>query len=79
LETTEAERLHRIEARRLVRLGQRGAVQRLLVRPADAALMLDISRSKLYELLLSGELRFVEIGRGRLKRIPLQALEALAK
>jgi excisionase family DNA binding protein len=51
--------------------------ERLLVRPAAAALMLSVSRSKLYELLLSGELPHVVIG--RVKRIPLQALREIAE
>lgn len=52
-------------------------IRRLFVRPAEAAVMLSISRAKLYELLLSGELRSVTIG--RVKRVPLAALQALAK
>jgi excisionase family DNA binding protein len=52
-------------------------LRRLFVRPAEAAIMLAISRSKLYEMMLSGELPFVTIG--SMKRIPLRALEALVE
>jgi excisionase family DNA binding protein len=46
----------------------------LLVRPAEAALLLGISRSKLYELLAAGEIPAIKIGRS--VRIPVIALEA---
>jgi excisionase family DNA binding protein len=52
-------------------------LQRLFVRPAEAAIMLAVSKSKLYEMILSGELPFVTIG--NMKRIPLRALEALSE
>jgi hypothetical protein len=41
--------------------GHQGPILRLFVRPAEAAVMLSISRAKLYELLLSGELPSVTI------------------
>lgn len=45
---------------------------RLLLRPSEAAEALGIGRSKLFELLGSGELESVLIGTSR--RIPAQAL-----
>lgn len=48
-------------------------MQRLLLRPAEAAQMLGIGRSKLFELLASGAVESVCIGHCR--RIPLDALE----
>ncbi|MDO8120639.1 helix-turn-helix domain-containing protein [Isoptericola sp. b490] len=47
---------------------------RLLYCPADAARLLSIGRSTLYELLDSGALPSVKIGRAR--RIPREALFA---
>lgn len=46
----------------------------LLVRPENAAMALGISRSKVYELMASGRLQSVKIGRSR--RIPMEALLA---
>ncbi len=48
------------------------AIQRLLLRPEEAAEMLAISRSKLYELLAIGELSCVHVGRS--VRVPTAAL-----
>ncbi len=45
----------------------------LLYRPEDAARVLDIGRSTLFELLAEGHLASVQIGRSR--RIPRAALE----
>jgi excisionase family DNA binding protein len=45
---------------------------RLLVRVEDAAGILSLSRSKVYELLAAGELQGVTIGRSR--RIPVDCL-----
>lgn len=45
---------------------------RLLLTPADAAKALGISRTRVYELMASGMLRSVKIGRSR--RIPVDAL-----
>lgn len=47
--------------------------ERLLLRPEQAAQMLAISRARLYELLASGEVQSVKIG--KLRRIPLWALQ----
>ncbi len=45
----------------------------LLYKPEPAAAALDIGRSKLFELIASGQIETVQIGRAR--RIPRQALE----
>ncbi len=50
--------------------------EKLLVRPVEAAAMLSVSRSKIYELLATGELDYVVIG--HVKRIPLRALKLIA-
>jgi len=44
----------------------------LLVRPEDAAALLGLGRTKVYELMRSGALRSVKIG--GLRRIPATAL-----
>jgi excisionase family DNA binding protein len=50
----------------------------LLVRPEDAATLLGLGRTKVYELMRSGALRSVKIG--GLRRIPASALtEFVAK
>ncbi len=46
---------------------------RVLLKPAEAAQQLSISRASLYELLARGELRSVTIGSSR--RVPVAALE----
>ena len=53
-------------------------IERLLVRPAEAAAMLGVSRSKIYELINSGAVPSVRLEDGRLVRVPLQALRDLA-
>lgn len=47
--------------------------QRLLLRPEEAAAVLGLGRSTIYELLRAGELPSVHIGRAT--RIPAQALQ----
>ncbi len=47
---------------------------KLLVTPAEAATALGISRTRVYELMASGQLASVKIGRSR--RIPAPALYA---
>ncbi|MDH2429288.1 helix-turn-helix domain-containing protein [Sphaerisporangium sp. TRM90804] len=47
---------------------------RLLFTPADASEMLGLGKTKVYELMASGELHSVKIGRCR--RIPARALYA---
>lgn len=45
----------------------------LLVRPEDAARVLGIGRTKVYELIHSGALRSVRVG--GLRRVPVAALD----
>ncbi len=47
-------------------------MERLLYRPEDAAQVLGIGRSKVFELMAAGQLRSVQLGRSR--RIPESAL-----
>ena len=54
--------------------GRRARLVRLLYKPAEAAEMLGIGRSKLYELLEADEIASVWIGRSR--RVPVEALHA---
>jgi excisionase family DNA binding protein len=49
-------------------------LERLLLRPTEAGEVLGISRSKIYELLASGEIPSVRVGNPRTRRIPLAAL-----
>ena len=49
---------------------------KLLISPANAAQMLDVSRSKIYEMMRAGALGYVTIGADR--RIPASELERLA-
>ena len=51
----------------------RVAQEHLLLRVTEAAALLGIGRSKLYELLAAGELPIVRIGRS--VRVPAAALE----
>lgn len=51
--------------------------RRMLVSVDDAARRLSISRSLLYELLAAGRLPSVRIG--RLRRIPVEALDAFVQ
>ncbi len=48
----------------------------LTVRPVEAAAMLSISRSSVYELISSGVLPSVKLG-GRMVRIPLAAIRRM--
>ena len=50
---------------------------RKLLSPNNAARVLDISRSKLYELMKSGAVGYVQIGADR--RIPVTEVERIAK
>jgi excisionase family DNA binding protein len=54
-------------------LGHPGTVTKLLLTVPEAAVVLGISRSVFYELLLAGEIRSVRIGRAR--RVPFVVLE----
>jgi excisionase family DNA binding protein len=49
----------------------------LMYRPEDAAEALQISRDRVYELLRSGQLRSVKLG--KLRRIPVEALHEWVK
>ena len=51
----------------------RNEMDRLLLRPDEAAEVLGVGRSKLYELLAAGDLPSVRIGRA--VRVPVSALE----
>jgi excisionase family DNA binding protein len=51
--------------------------QRLLIRPVEAAHLLSVSRSKIYELLNSGVLPSIKLD--GMTRIPLAALRKLAQ
>ena len=50
-------------------------LERLLLRPAEAAEILGVSRSKLYELIAQGKIPSVRLDEGRLIRVPLGALK----
>lgn len=50
-------------------------IKRIAVSPAEAALMLGISRSKVYELMEAGQLRNIKLGGRRL--IPVSAINQL--
>ena len=52
---------------------------RILVKPAEGARILSISRSKMYELIARGVIPSVRLDGDRLIRIPLAALEQLAQ
>ena len=54
---------------------ERGTVEKLLLTPNEAAEVLSISRSKLYELIGQGRLSTVQIDRSR--RVPKQSLVEL--
>lgn len=56
------------------RQDHQAAIVPLLLRPEEAALMLGIGRTKVYELIRSGALRSVRVG--GLRRIPATALTA---
>jgi excisionase family DNA binding protein len=50
----------------------------VLIRPSQAALMLSVSRSTIYELIASGALPSVKVG-DRLLRVPAEAIRRMAK
>jgi excisionase family DNA binding protein len=54
-------------------------VEKVFVRPVEAAAMLSMSRSRLYELLASGAIPSVRFDGGRTIRVPRAALEKLAR
>lgn len=53
--------------------------EKILLRPVEAAELIGVSRSKIYELLAAGLLPGVRLGGGRLVRVPMAALRALAE
>ncbi len=53
-------------------------IEKIMVRPAEAAAMLSMSRSRLYELLASGAIPSIRFDNGRTLRIPRAAIEKLA-
>ena len=48
-------------------------VERLLLRPHEAAIALGVSRAKMYELIASGEIPSMKVGTS--SRIPVDALK----
>lgn len=54
-------------------------LERLLLRPAEAAEILGVSRSKLYELIAQGKIPSVRLDEGRLIRVPIAALKTLVE
>ncbi len=48
-------------------------MERMLLRPAEAAEAIGVSRSRMYELLASGELPSIRVG--RTVRVPVAALQ----
>jgi excisionase family DNA binding protein len=48
--------------------------ERLLLRPEEAAALLCVGKTKVYELIIQGKLPSVRFGRSR--RVPLDALRA---
>jgi excisionase family DNA binding protein len=53
------------------------AIQPLYLRPAKAARLIDVGRSKMYELIQTGEVRAIVVG-GCL-RVPMSEIEALGE
>ena len=65
----------RAEARTIARLKHELVrAERLVVRPAEAERLLDISHKTLYRLMNSGELQSFVVGRSR--RIPMASIRA---
>ncbi len=52
-------------------------MDKVLLRPAEAARMLSVSRSKAYAMIADGTLRSVRLG-GRSVRVPVEAILELA-
>ncbi|HET9442850.1 MAG TPA: excisionase family DNA-binding protein [Acidimicrobiales bacterium] len=52
-------------------------LQKLLLRPEEAAALLSVGRSRIYELMAAAKLKSVRIGGSR--RIPVAALDAFVK
>jgi excisionase family DNA binding protein len=69
------ERMQMDAVRHQPKAGQGAKLQRIAVSPTEAALMLGISRAKLYELIGSGQIKSVKLGSRRL--IPVSAIESI--
>lgn len=52
--------------------------KKILLKPGEAADLISISRSRMYELLASGAIPSIRLEGGKLIRIPMAALERLA-
>jgi excisionase family DNA binding protein len=52
--------------------------EKLLLKPAEAAEMIGVSRAKMYELISAGCLPSVRLEGGRLIRVPVAALKKIA-
>jgi excisionase family DNA binding protein len=52
-------------------------MEKLLYSPREAAELLSISRTKLYELMAAGDICSIRVGRSR--RIPLDALRSFVQ
>lgn len=52
-------------------------IEAVLLKPEEAAEAMRISRSRVYEMLASGQLRSISLGRSR--RIPAQAVRDLVE
>jgi len=50
----------------------------ILIRPSQAALLLSVSRSTVYELIASGQLPSVKVG-DRMIRVPVAAIRRMAE
>ena len=48
--------------------------ERLLLRPTEVAELIGASKSRVYEMLATNQLPYIEIGNSRTKRVPLAAL-----
>jgi excisionase family DNA binding protein len=57
--------------------GRRYRVERLLLTMSEAAETIGLGRSKLYELVASGEIESVRIGKAR--RVPVEAVESFVR
>lgn len=61
----------------MVKVDESGALERLTYRPNEAAKVLGIGRSRVYELIAAGDLEAVKLGQSTL--IPRDSLVALVE
>jgi excisionase family DNA binding protein len=54
-----------------------GENQKLLLKPSAAAKLIDVSRSKIYELMSTGAIPCVRLDGSRLLRIPYAAIQRI--